>query len=294
MINNKKIGVVVLNYNDSKTTIELLNLIKDYVVIDKIAVVDNASTDNSYNILKCYENQKIDVIQSNKNGGYSYGNNFGAFYLIKKYNIDILFIASPDVEFREEFVDKISKLLINNGIACATGRMKQSNGYFNLKGNYINSNIYLENILLSTILGAKLVNKIYYKFNNKFYSDIIFVDMITGSLFAIKADAFEKIKGFDDGVFLYCEELILGTRLKRAGYKTAIDTDISFFHKGSVTINKNLNYLKKIRQMFNSRLYYFKNYTDINPLQYFILKIFIEYGYFARKILFKIYKLIKA
>ena len=293
MINNKKIGVVVLNYNDSKTTVELLNLIKDYVVIDKIAVVDNASTDDSYNILKRYENQKIDVIQSNKNGGYSYGNNFGAFYLIKKYNIDILFIASPDVEFKEEFVNKISKLIINNDIACASGRMNENAGTFNINGNFISDRMYLENLLAATILGAK-IRHLYYKPSNKNYSGIIYVDMITGPLFAIKADAFEKIKGFDDGVFLYCEELILGTRLKRAGYKTAIDTDISFFHKGSVTINKNLNYLKKIRQMFNSRLYYFKNYSDINALQYFILKLFIEYGYFARKILFKIYRLIKA
>lgn len=293
MINNKMIGVVVLNYNDYKTTTELLELIKDYDVIDKIVVVDNASSNNSYKILSKYNSKKIDVIQSGKNGGYSYGNNFGAFYLINKYNVNILFIASPDVIFDEKFIYKISNVLANTDISCATGRMKQSNGYFNLRGNFINSNIYLENILLSTILGAKLVNKIYYKFYNKFYSGIVSVDMITGSLFAIKADAFEKIKGFDDGVFLYCEELILGTRLKRAGYKTAIDTDISFFHKGSVTINKNLNYLKKIRQMFNSRLYYFKNYSDINDLQYFILKLFIEYGYFARKILFKIYQLVK-
>lgn len=293
MINNKKVGVVVLNYNDSKTTMELLNLIKDYVVIDKIAVVDNASTDDSYNILKRYENQRIDVIQSNKNGGYSYGNNFGAFYLIKKYNIDILFIASPDVEFKEEFVNKISKLLINNDIACASGRMNENAGTFNINGNFISDRMYLENLLAATILGAR-IRHLYYKPNNKNYSGIIYVDMITGPLFAIKADAFEKIKGFDDGVFLYCEELILGTRLKRAGYKTAIDTDISFFHKGSVTINKNLNYLRKVRQMFNSRLYYFKNYSNINALQYFVLKLFIEYGYFARKILFKIYRLIKA
>lgn len=293
MINNKKIGVVVLNYNDSKTTIELLNLIKNYVVIDKIVVVDNASTDDSYNILKVYENQKIKVIQSNKNGGYSYGNNFGAFWLIEKYNVDILFIASPDVEFGEEFVKKISTLIINKDIACASGRMNENGGNFNINGNFISDRIYLENLLAATILGAK-IRHLYYKPNNKNYSGIIYVDMITGPLFAIKADAFEKIKGFDDGVFLYCEELILGTRLKRAGYKTAIDTDISFFHKGSVTINKNLNYLKKIRQMFNSRLYYFKNYSDINALQYFILKLFIEYGYFARKILFKIYRLIKA
>lgn len=44
---------------------------------------------------------------SDKNGGYSYGNNYGAFYLIDKYMVDILVIANPDVEFTEAFLIRI-------------------------------------------------------------------------------------------------------------------------------------------------------------------------------------------
>ena len=44
----RKLVFVIINYNDYETTKKLLDNIKDYKVIDKIYVVDNHSTDNSY------------------------------------------------------------------------------------------------------------------------------------------------------------------------------------------------------------------------------------------------------
>lgn len=66
------VGCVVLNYNDSKTTIELINRIGKMTSIDVIVIVDNNSTDDSFSVLKQYASEKIHVIQSDKNGGYGY------------------------------------------------------------------------------------------------------------------------------------------------------------------------------------------------------------------------------
>ena len=41
-----KTAIVILNYNDSDTTIEMINQIKDYSIIDNIIIVDNNSTDS--------------------------------------------------------------------------------------------------------------------------------------------------------------------------------------------------------------------------------------------------------
>ena len=72
-----KIGCVILNYNDSTTTINLLDKIKSFHLLNRIIVVDNCSKDNSYQALKEFEDSKIKVIQSTRNGGYGYGNKFG-------------------------------------------------------------------------------------------------------------------------------------------------------------------------------------------------------------------------
>ena len=80
------LGIVILNYNDSDSTIELIERIKNYKILDLIVVVDNNSTDNSFELIKKYESDKIKVLKSNKNNGYGAGNNIGAKFLetIKK------------------------------------------------------------------------------------------------------------------------------------------------------------------------------------------------------------------
>ena len=109
-----KCGIVILNYNEYTLTAELLAGIKDFPEIDNIVVVDNASSDDSYSRLKKYESPKISVIQSGRNGGYSFENNAGAKYLIEKFHPDIIGIANPDVKFDGHLVSRIKEIFAAN------------------------------------------------------------------------------------------------------------------------------------------------------------------------------------
>ena len=48
----KKLGMVIVNYNDFDLTKRLLNNVKDYKCLNHIVVVDNNSSDNSFEKLK--------------------------------------------------------------------------------------------------------------------------------------------------------------------------------------------------------------------------------------------------
>ena len=61
------IDCVVLNYNDADTTIDMIQHIQNYDIIDHIVVVDNCSTDDSLDRLKMLSDEKIIVLSSNKN-----------------------------------------------------------------------------------------------------------------------------------------------------------------------------------------------------------------------------------
>ncbi|MBR2290136.1 MAG: glycosyltransferase, partial [Clostridia bacterium] len=77
-----KTAVIVLNYNSKEDTIRYVGQIKNYSCIDVILVVDNKSTNpGEFQELKQLKDDKVYVIQSDKNGGYSYGNNFGLKFL---------------------------------------------------------------------------------------------------------------------------------------------------------------------------------------------------------------------
>ena len=94
-----KTAIIILNYNSKKDTIKYVSEIKDYKVLDTIIVVDNnSSNQNEFEDLKKLENDKVYVIKSDKNGGYSYGNNFGLRFLESlNQNYDYVVISNPDV-----------------------------------------------------------------------------------------------------------------------------------------------------------------------------------------------------
>lgn len=106
-----KLGMVVLNYNDAESTITFLNNIKDYKKIDKIVVVDNCSSDNSYSKLKELERDNVEVVQTEENRGYASGNNFGVKYLYENYAPEFTIVSNPDVLFDETVVDSLLECL---------------------------------------------------------------------------------------------------------------------------------------------------------------------------------------
>ena len=63
---NDVLDFIILNYNDFRTTMNLINEIHDYKCIDHIIVVDNLSSDNSYEKLKENSDNKVIVISTEK------------------------------------------------------------------------------------------------------------------------------------------------------------------------------------------------------------------------------------
>lgn len=82
------VAIIVLNYNDNENTKKYVNQIEDYKIVDKILVVDNKSTNKEeLKKLSTLKSKKVEIISSDKNGGYAYGNNYGIKYLDKVYRI---------------------------------------------------------------------------------------------------------------------------------------------------------------------------------------------------------------
>ncbi|MBQ8131388.1 MAG: glycosyltransferase, partial [Bacilli bacterium] len=104
----KKIGIVIVNYNDFKTTKRLIENIKDYKCLKQIVVVDNNSTDDSFEQLKEFESNRITIIK-NSSRHFSSGLNVGAKCLIKKVgDCNIIFSNSDVIIKGEEDLEQLS------------------------------------------------------------------------------------------------------------------------------------------------------------------------------------------
>lgn len=290
----RKTVLIVLNYNDCKTTLSFLEKIKNVTSIDKVVVVDNCSTDNSFKELEKCVSERIDVIKTESNGGYAKGNNYGIFYAIKEYNPSVIFVSNPDVEFDDKAVSKMINYLIDKrNIGAVTCRMNCTSGIYMpvawklpryrdcLKENLI---------LLKRILGDKTA------YNEKYLnsSQIVKVDVVPGSMFAIRSEVFKEIQGFDERTFLYGEENLLAAKLKRNGYQSWLITDEEYIHAHSVSINKSYRSVyKRLKMGLDSRVIYCRDVLNVGAIRIGFLYLTFYIGSLNYILLTTIIRIIK-
>lgn len=276
--------LVVLNYNDYETTSNFIMNIKNYNSIYKIVVVDNNSNDSSYERLCTLKSEKVHVIKSDKNGGYSYGNNIGIKYSILNFNPDYIIISNPDVLFENDVVNKMNEMYNNEpNLGIVAPIMIDKSGQISAW----KLPTILDDIMSSTIVLSKIMDKVKKKY--KFDKKINYVDVISGSFFMIPSSVLQEIDYLDEDTFLYCEERILAYKLKEKGYKNIILSEVNFIHEHSTSINKSID--SKVNRMKiykESKLVYHKKYTGISKIQYIFLNILLTLGIIERKMIYKI------
>ena len=275
----KKVGYLIINYNDYENTIKLINNIKDYKILNEIVVVDNNSTDSSKDKLK--KNKDITLICNDKNEGFAKAINIGCKYLIDKYKDLYIFISNTDIEINKE---KDLKELINTfrkDIAIVGPTIKEPDGL--IRGWKLTS--VKDDILLNIPLINRLYRNKKITYNDSHYDGkISYVDMVKGCFFCIDSKALEKVNYFDENTFLYFEENIMAKKLKVKGYKTIINNEVVVNHNHEATISKNVNNINKYKITKESFMYYEKNYNDASKFQLFILKILNDINLIGKKI----------
>ena len=265
------IGMVIVNYNDYKTTKRLLDNVKDYKILKEIVVVDNKSTDNSLEELRKLKSKKITIIDSGNNKGYSYALNVGCKYLIDKYKSLNIVISNSDIVIESELdiKDLNSYISPKNVIVGPTI----------IQGNDLNRGFKIpspwQDIKQNIVFFGKrvLAKELSYP-DNYYYKEISKVDTVSGCFFMIASKHLEEMGYFDEGVFLYYEENIMGIKTKRLGKNIIVVNNVDVIHDHSVSIDKSLKRIKKYDILKTSQEYFEKVYNRASKIELFFLKVF--------------------
>ena len=237
-----KTGIIILNYNDYENTLKIIDMIKDYKCLKKIIIVDNASTDDSFNHLKPLENNKITIIKNKKNLGYAYGNNLGLKYLYE-HGFDYAIISNPDIIVEESVIEELISRMKNSKVSFLGPKILEHGNI--IKGWKTPSYLYE---LLSTMNYFHKYAKKLITYKDSYYKDgLNEVDVIHGCFFIGRLKDFKKINYFDTNTFLYYEENILSYKAKKNNLGIYVDTSISVIHNLSLSVDKSLNKLKKYK-----------------------------------------------
>lgn len=263
-----KLTCIILNYNDATNTLKLAKAINGYNSIDDVVIVDNFSTDDSAKQLRASEGNKIHVVQTDRNGGYGYGNNFGARYAFAVLGADAVMIVNPDVKFDEKLVDKLEYALAtreNVGVVSAiqlntSGKeITRSAWRIPKKWNYIFS--------IGMIL-SRLIPSFYYSLEELHHSTLVEVECVAGSLLMISKQAFEMTGGYDEDMFLYCEETTIGCKMKSAGFISYICSDVQYYHMHGVSITKSIkSTVRQKKIMLQSHHLLLRRYLHANQFE---------------------------
>lgn len=283
------ISVVILNYQTYSDTIHFIDQIKlQENVIVKILIVDNCSLNNSFNILldKYVDDNQVEVIKSERNGGYAYGNNFGFRHLENK-KTDYILISNNDIIINDKL---LLSNLINSYLQCEKPAylspvmlnekdVQQRVSSWNVPG-------FLEDVKnLMFFDRIKLISEE----KKSLQKGCVSVECLPGSFTLINKQTLFELGLFDEGTFLYCEERINAVKVKRKGLQNFLDSSLSFVHKESETISQSFNYIDRMKILVKSRIYFHKSYNNIPSVFANSLWIFFLFNI----VIFSAYKFMK-
>ncbi len=261
----EKIGIVLVNYNgfeDTVECIESINKIKDTEY--EIIVVDNASTDSSYEKLKNANLINCTVIEAEQNLGFSAGNNIGIQHA-KETGCNYILLLNNDTyvdkEFLRYFLECVHKY---DDKAVIAGKILYADAP---------SKIWYAGGKINWLTGRTVHYGIHEPDDGK-YDDEKIVTFISGCCMFLPIKIIDIVGLMDEDYFLYCEDTDYCLRILKAGYRIMYEPKSKIYHK----INASTNKIAGIQTYYlvRNKLYIIKKHIKpiFKPLSY--VYIFLE------------------
>ncbi len=217
------VSAVIVNHNGGELLASCLNdLIADSV--GEVIVVDNASTDSSIKLLEGslddHGKPGVRVLQVGLNVGYGAAANRGVAACDSSSKLVI--ICNPDLRIRRGAIDALSTALFGDPTLGIVGPcILEPDGSMYPSARRFPS---LVGAGMHAILGLVSPDNRFtknYRMQDGGRREGGEVDWVSGAFFMARREALEEIGGFDEGYFMYGEDVDLCWRIHRAGYGVA-------------------------------------------------------------------------
>lgn len=280
-MSRKIVSCIILNYNDAPTTINLVERIRNFSLLDFVVVVDNCSMDESWVLLQSCMSDKVHVIKSPRNGGYGAGNNFGLRYSSEILKAEYSIIANPDVVFSEDCICKFLQTFQDDSSVAVVSAMQSNSADCAWKNCSIIQHVLATSLFFEVLLKIR-------SYPAKFFREqtVVPVFAVPGSLLMVDLKKMLEHGMYDEEFFLYYEEFVLAQKFADAGLKTILRLDCSYVHNHHVSISKTYNrWSQQHAVLLKSAERFLQKYKKANAIQMALAKLWFAYT----KLEFKLY-----
>lgn len=261
-----KVAVIILNWNGAKMMQRFLpNIIK--YTRGTIYVADNASTDDSLNIL-AKDFPKVKTILLDKNYGFAEGYNKA----LAKINAEYFVLLNSDVEVKDDwltplidFMDRHPKIA-----ACQPKILSQSHPdtfeYAGASGGFLDSlgYPYCRGRIFDTL-----------EQDNGQYNTSLPIFWATGAAMTVRSAVYLEVGGLDGRFFAHMEEIDFCWRLRSRGYGIVCLPTSTVYHVGGGTLPQN-NPQKTFLNFRNNLFMLYKNLPDDKLRQVLFCRFWLD------------------
>jgi N-acetylglucosaminyl-diphospho-decaprenol L-rhamnosyltransferase len=222
------VDVVVVSYNSRN---ELRGCVEPLVGLDgvQVIVVDNASGDGS---LEAVADLPVERIALERNGGFGHGCNVG---WRAGRGRSVLFL-NPDARIDGDSLERLVGELEEANAGAAAPRITHTDGSLDysqrrfprLRSTYARA-LFLHRLFPTAPWTDELVR------DPATYAESGSPDWVSGACILVRRSVLEKLGGFDEGFFMYCEDIDLGRRIWDAGYELRYEPSATVVHEGGAS-----------------------------------------------------------
>jgi GT2 family glycosyltransferase len=263
----KKIAVVILNWNGASLLKQFLPSVIEYSQDASIYVIDNASTDNSVELLK-KEFPSIQIIINKDNYGFAKGYNEGLRTIKEPY----LALVNSDIEVTENWLKPIIRIFdneLNTAIIqpkILDYKKKTDFEYAGAAGGFIDKYGF-------PYCRGRIFEKL--EKDNGQYNDEVEIFWASGACFFIRNSVFNKLNGFDNDFFAHQEEIDLCWRSFNDGNIAKYCGSSTVYHVGGATLDSG-SPKKTFLNFRNSLFMLTKNLPRKNLLSILFIRLLLD------------------
>jgi N-acetylglucosaminyl-diphospho-decaprenol L-rhamnosyltransferase len=270
------IHIVIVNWNTGDYLIRCLRSValanRDDVNLDRVTVVDNASTDESAARIDGHD-LPLEVVHNARNIGFAAACNQGA----TGSGADYLLFLNPDTRLFPETLAVVTTFMDAEQAApigiCGAQVLDPAGGAAISCARFPT---------LSIVFGK--MTRLCHVLPRVFPSHHLtpaetrqsrFVDQVIGAFFLVRRELFTRLRGFDTSYFLYYEEVDLTRRALRLGFRSYFLKEARVLHAGSVSAGQ-VRDLRLYHSLRSRHLYARRHWPRWQPIVLACLTLAVE------------------
>ena len=272
------VSVIIVNWNTPaylKACLESLYREPVPKVSYDVWVVDNASTDNSVEMVK-RDFPQVNLIENTENSGFSKANNMA----IRKSTGRYVFLLNSDAEVHEGALDSLIAYADANPQSGVMGP-KVLNPDGSLQYSCRSFPNLWAGFFRNTKLGRLFPNNKHlkmYMLSDLDHSKVSIVGWLSGCAMLIRRSLIDQVGPMDEAFFMYCEDVDMCKRSWDAGYQVVYVPMSTVTH--AIGKSSDRSYERATAQLCDSwRVYYIKHFGHRGRLRI----IAVTFGLWAYK-----------